>query len=220
MVERGYVKLYRKKLDSDIWQYLHADRAFEFLMLSATYKPHKYFVYGTCIDLQPGQYVSSLRVMAQKCRLSLRELRTSLNYLKSTQRITQKATRQYSIFTIINWDCYQNSIDPIDTLFDTPIDTVATQDRHSSDTAATQKQEVIEFKELKEESQIRMPRTKTVRFIPPTYEEVAAYCKERNNTVDPIAFHSCYVTNGWKVGRAGHPMKDWKAAIVTWERRK
>jgi hypothetical protein len=141
-MERGYVRLYRKKLDSDIWQYPNADRVFEFLMLSATYRPHKYFAYGTCIDLLPGQYISSLRVMAWKCRLSLRALRTSLTYLKSTQRIAQQTTHQYSVFTILNWDCYQNSSSPTDTPIDTLTDTGATQERHSDDTGATQKQEV------------------------------------------------------------------------------
>ena len=55
-------------------------------------------------------------------------------------------------------------------------------------------------------------------FAPPTLEEVTDYCKSRNNSVDPIRFHAHYKTNGWKVGRGGLPMKDWKAAVVTWEK--
>ena len=51
----------------------------------------------------------------------------------------------------------------------------------------------------------------------PTLEEVAAYCKARGNTVDPEAFWAFYESNGWKVGR--NPMKDWQAAVRTWERR-
>lgn len=53
-------------------------------------------------------------------------------------------------------------------------------------------------------------------FRPPTLEEVAAYCWERNNNVDPQAFFDHYTANGWKVGR--NPMKDFKAAIRYWER--
>lgn len=53
--------------------------------------------------------------------------------------------------------------------------------------------------------------------IPPTLEEVAAYCRERGSAVDPEAFVAFYTSNGWKVGKS--PMKDWTAAIVTWERR-
>lgn len=54
-------------------------------------------------------------------------------------------------------------------------------------------------------------------FVPPTVDEVASYCKERNNEVDPEAFVAFYASKGWKVGKA--PMKDWKMAVITWEKR-
>ena len=53
-------------------------------------------------------------------------------------------------------------------------------------------------------------------FQIPTIEAIQAYCKERQNTVDPFQFHDFYIANGWKVGR--NPMKDWKATIRYWER--
>ena len=54
------------------------------------------------------------------------------------------------------------------------------------------------------------------RFVKPTVEEVRAYCKERNNNVDADKFITHYQSNGWKVGKT--PMKDWKAAVRTWEK--
>lgn len=61
------------------------------------------------------------------------------------------------------------------------------------------------------------PKTKggTI-FQKPTLEEVAAYCQERGNDVDPQAWIDYYTSNGWKVGR--NCMKDWRAAVRTWER--
>lgn len=56
------------------------------------------------------------------------------------------------------------------------------------------------------------------RFVPPTLEEVAAYCNERHNGVNPSAFVDFYSANGWVQGR-GKPIRDWKAAVRTWERR-
>lgn len=53
-------------------------------------------------------------------------------------------------------------------------------------------------------------------FRPPTVDEVRAYCKERGNNVDPEMFVDFYTSKGWKVGK--NPMKDWKAAVRTWER--
>lgn len=55
------------------------------------------------------------------------------------------------------------------------------------------------------------------RFVPPTLEEVRAYCQERKNNVDPERFRDYYLANGWVQGK-GKPIKDWKAAVRTWER--
>lgn len=55
------------------------------------------------------------------------------------------------------------------------------------------------------------------RFTAPTVEEVQAYCIERGNSVDPNQFVDFYTSKGWKVGK--NPMKDWKAAVRTWEQR-
>ncbi len=54
------------------------------------------------------------------------------------------------------------------------------------------------------------------KFTPPTLEDVKAYCQERQNNVDPERWFNYYTSNGWKVGR--NSMKDWKAAVRTWER--
>lgn len=64
-----------------------------------------------------------------------------------------------------------------------------------------------------EDSIARTPARK--RFAPPTLAEVTAYCRERQNAVDPQRFIDYYTANGWKVGK--NSMKDWKAAVRTWE---
>lgn len=55
------------------------------------------------------------------------------------------------------------------------------------------------------------------KFVKPSVEEIAAYCAERNNDIDPQQFFDFYESKGWKVGNQS--MKDWKAAVRTWERR-
>ena len=61
------------------------------------------------------------------------------------------------------------------------------------------------------------PKEKRKRFTPPTADEVAEYCSERNNGVDPDAFCDFYAAKGWMIGKS--KMVDWKAAVRTWERR-
>lgn len=55
------------------------------------------------------------------------------------------------------------------------------------------------------------------RFSPPSVEDVRAYCTENGFRVDPDRFVDFYTSNGWRVGK--NPMKDWKAAVRSWERK-
>ena len=61
------------------------------------------------------------------------------------------------------------------------------------------------------------PQATRKRFTPPTVEEVHGYCCERGNNVNAQRFVDYYNSNGWMVGR--NKMKDWKAAVRTWEQK-
>jgi len=54
-------------------------------------------------------------------------------------------------------------------------------------------------------------------FVKPSLDEIRAYCRERRNSVDSEQFIDHYESNGWKIGGRS-PMRDWKAAVRTWER--
>lgn len=74
-------------------------------------------------------------------------------------------------------------------------------------------------KEIKIEKEIdssASTTTKRKRFEKPTLSEIKAYCIERGNKVDAQHFFDYYESNGWKVGK--NSMKNWQAAIRTWER--
>lgn len=59
-------------------------------------------------------------------------------------------------------------------------------------------------------------KEKVPRFIPPTRQEVTAYCEEKGYNIDVERFIDYYTANGWMVGR--NKMKDWKAAVRNWKR--
>lgn len=71
-------------------------------------------------------------------------------------------------------------------------------------------------KEIDKEIEKDIDKKPQKRFAKPTLDDVKAYCQERNNNVDPEKWFNYYSANGWKVGK--NPMKDWKAAVRTWER--
>lgn len=53
-------------------------------------------------------------------------------------------------------------------------------------------------------------------FIKPSLEEVNKYCEERKNSINAQSFIDFYESKGWMIGK--NKMKDWKAAIRTWEK--
>lgn len=63
----------------------------------------------------------------------------------------------------------------------------------------------------KENSQIM------AKFKKPTLAELQEYCTARANGIDAQAFLDYYESKGWLIGKS--PMKDWRAAVRTWERR-
>ena len=80
--------------------------------------------------------------------------------------------------------------------------------------------EIEKEKELEKEIELDIKAnkspTKAKRFVKPTLSEIKEYCIERNNNVDAQHFYDHYESNGWKVGK--NSMKDWKAAVRTWEK--
>ena len=54
-------------------------------------------------------------------------------------------------------------------------------------------------------------------FKKPTIDEVKNYCILRKNNIDAESFFDFYESKGWNIGK--DKMKDWKAAVRTWERR-
>ena len=73
----------------------------------------------------------------------------------------------------------------------------------------------IKERKGKENKEKNIKREKNI--IPPPIELVAKYCQERNNMIDPNVFWDWNTAKGWVIGK--EKMKDWQAAIRTWEKR-
>ena len=126
-------------------------------------------------------------------------------------------------FTIAGWDEYQN-IEGMEKIRESKrlaqarwrakkstVDTTVDSTRYLVDGADKEEDKEID---IEEENIIK---AKTTKFIPPTVEEVSDYCFERGNNVDAEQFVDFYSAKGWMLGK--NKMKDWKAAVRTWERK-
>ncbi len=57
-------------------------------------------------------------------------------------------------------------------------------------------------------------KRETKRFSKPTIEEIETYISENSYSISAKTFYDYYEANGWMVGR--NKMKDWKAAVRSW----
>ncbi len=89
---------------------------------------------------------------------------------------------------------------------------LATQDSIGKDSI-----DKISIEESSDDKRVISSAQKRKSFTPPTLEEVKSYCNERGNRIDAESFIAFYQSKGWKVGN--QPMKDWKSAVITWEKR-
>ncbi len=88
---------------------------------------------------------------------------------------------------------------------------VKTEVNDTVESSAIYKQNKNNKKKDTNVSKEKMVSAANNRFIPPTLEEVQAYCQERGNKVDAEQFVNFYSAKGWYVGK--NKMKDWKAVI-------
>ncbi len=81
---------------------------------------------------------------------------------------------------------------------------------------SNKEKEVKEVRKEEEKKEEKKEKRSKEKFFPPAIEEVKQYCIERKNKVDPELWYDFYESKGWMIGK--NKMKDWKAAVRTWER--
>lgn len=168
--------------------------------MKASHKEHKLIVGFQEIQLNPGEFIFGLKAASKELRLTVQNLRTCISFLKDNKNITIKTTNKFSIISIVNWDTYQSLENENNTQINKPL----TNDQQTTNKPLTTNKNVKNVK-------------KRNIFIVPSFDEVQAYCLSRNNGINPQAFIDYYAARGWMLGKS--KMKDWKAAVRTWESR-
>lgn len=103
MLEQGYIKLYRSLLRWEWYDDANTFRVFVHLLLTVNHEPQKW--HGITIDR--GQRLASFSKIAGELRLSVQNIRTSIDHLKSTGEVTCRSQGGHSIFTVVNYNLFQ-----------------------------------------------------------------------------------------------------------------
>jgi DNA replication protein DnaD len=107
----GWIKLHRKILNSPTYLSLNSKQRdiLISLLLIVNHKENKVIVDGKQIILKPGQTLTSLNKIKERCAndVSIKNIRTCLELLKEVEFLSWESTTKYRIITITNWQQYQ-----------------------------------------------------------------------------------------------------------------
>jgi len=203
--EGGWIKIYRQLTLNNIWteESFSRGQAWIDLLLLANHKDGIVRVRGIKIPVLRGQVGWSELKLADRWKWSRGKVRRFIRELENEKMVVQHKNRKTSIISILNYEFYQCN-DTTDSTTD------GQQIVQQTDTNKNVKND----KNDKNESRSVSNRA----FAPPSLQEVSDYCNERKNNVNPQKWHDFYLAKGWMVGK--NKMKDWKAAVRTWEETK
>ena len=123
------------------------------------------------------------------------------------------------VITIPNWDKHQ-SLDAYAKKKER--DRLYQQERRKrqkllvSKKSSDKSSDIAVSEEEREEDKKKKKKYKRVPFVPPTLEEVQAYCKSRGDKVDAKQFYDYFTASDW-VDSKGNEVKNWKQKVITWE---
>lgn len=151
----GWIKLHRKMLEWEWYSDNNVKILFLHIMLKASYRHTRW--HG--IEVLPGQLITSLDSLSEETGLTVRQVRTALDKLKSTGELTIKVTNRFRVITIENYTMYQDATDDVDKQDDKQDDRQMTSERQTDDKQMTTSKEDKEDKEVKKVKKSKLKDT-------------------------------------------------------------
>ena len=179
--------------------------AFLDLVQMAAYEDSETFINGYRYERSRGDVIVSKSFLSKRWGWSVDKVRRYTTYLERNGwckcRCDDQCNQPITLISIVSYDLYQGCTTTPNTTDE------ATPATTSGSTTSTQ------YKE-KEKEETNNKTNSSRRFVKPTVEQIAAYCKEKGYDVEAERFFNYYESKGWVVGKA--PMKDWKSAVRNW----
>lgn len=190
-MQDGYIKIHRQISESSIYLDSQAVHLFLHLLLRANFKARKVMFNSSIVDLKKGQFICGRKTLSEETGINESKIYRLLAIFEKEKLIEQLPNSRYSIITILNWSKYQE----------------CEQQMNSGRTAGEQQMNTDnKDKKVKKDKNI---------FRVPSIDEIKEYCQQRQNNINANSFFDYYQSKGWMIGK--NKMKDWKAAIRTWE---
>lgn len=147
-----------------------------------------------------GEFVTSKEKLAQALNLSVRQVRTILSCLSKDKRIAIESTKRWTKIIICDYDCFENK-QPMPEIIDS-------SSAHNPSMDGKKNTSVSKASTT----------AKREHFSKPSIDEVREYCSSKKSCINADEFWNFYESKGWLIGKS--PMKNWHAAIASWERKR
>ena len=203
----GYIKLYRKLIRWGWYQDNVVKSLFLHCLLMASFKDFDWM--GK--KLKAGQFVTSLKHLAEDLGFSVQQIRTALKKLESTSEITSKSTNKFTIITVNNWGNYQGDEFESNTVSNNPI----TNEQQTNNKQITNEQQHRKnVKNVKKNKNSIITRTR----VTPTLLSISSFIDEKGFNVDAEKFFNHYEEKGW-LTEDGKPITNWKKLVEVWSKK-
>lgn len=197
-----FVKVDRNIVNWRWYQDANTIRVFLHLIINANIVDHDF----ERITVHRGEIVTSIPSLANSLNMSVQAVRTALGHLKLTGEITCRRYPHYQVISIPGYDRYQ--------AVSTVRSTVKSQSANSQITDNQHQSKNIRKKEGKEgKNSSRADTTTTIR-VPPSVDDISAYCRENGLSTDIDAFIRFNESRGWM--RGNRKVKDWRPLLAQW----
>jgi len=107
----GYIKLFRKTLDSRVFANAEIFKVWIWCLLRANHKNGWVMMKTgrgeTEVRIEPGQFIFGRKAASEELKMPQSSIRNRIKKLKNIGNLDIKEDTHYSIITIVNWDTYQ-----------------------------------------------------------------------------------------------------------------
>tara|TARA_R110001606_G_scaffold216708_1_gene364608 strand:- start:438 stop:929 length:492 start_codon:yes stop_codon:yes gene_type:complete len=100
---QGWIKIHRQLLEWEWYDDINVTRLFLHILLKANHKSKNYK--GELIQI--GEHLTSREILSNETGLTIRQVRTALTKLKTTNEVTIKASSQGTKIQVVNYEKYQ-----------------------------------------------------------------------------------------------------------------
>lgn len=209
----GWVRFYRKSLESTVFEDPKIWFVWSWCLMKANHETKGFPFNGRDITVERGSFITGRSKALSELRgLTARSYRTAINYLKTTNRITSKATNKFTIITVCNYDIYQPEVLQDDQQNDQQNDQPTTNKRPTNDQPTTTNKNYKNDKNEKNEENIARRKSS---FLPPSVEEVKSFFKERGYAEEAaVKAWNHYELAKWH-DTSGKPVLNWRQKMNT-----